>query len=258
MSWAVMQTDWEPPTAEQLKNAFAQVPELTALDAAVLGRDAFGVLARGFDAAQAAAMQAALAAQGVETELVPEGTLTELPAPRKLSRVEFTPEALRIDNLLGQILALEWHDILVIAAGHARLTDFKTELVDKVKFVRNPRGRYVLAAVTESNTTEEQKDHLLLEIITCGAAQRYHITADHREATLLFQCLGERRTRRPATDLCLLVQDLAKFAPAAVLNHGAFFMRESNDPAFLYPSKGAFYREIIWLLWMIATGRARP
>ncbi|MGA2541710.1 MAG: hypothetical protein ABSG78_09185 [Verrucomicrobiota bacterium] len=256
MNCAVLQTDLEPPSAEQLQNAFRQVPELTAMDAAVLGKDAFGLLAKGFDLAQAAAMQSALAAQGVATEVVEEAALTELPPPKPLTKVEFTPEALQIADFMGRIVPLEWHDILVIAAGRARLVDFKQSF--EKKFVTQGAGRHSnLRVVTHLETKEVQNDHWLLEIITGGAAQRYRAMADQPEATLLFQCLGERRGRDPAGNLTLFVQDLAKFAPAAVLNHGAFFMRENGDPSFSYPSQTAFYREITWLLWMISSGRAQ-
>src|ERR1035438_9448548 len=110
--------------------------------------------------------------------------------------------------------------------------------------------------VTEAVTKEEQKDHLLLEIIPRGLALRYHAVADRLEALLLFQCLGERRGKDAAANLALFVQDLVKFAPAAVLNHGAFYMCEYITPSFSYPSQTAFYREITWLLWMILSGRA--
>jgi hypothetical protein len=109
--------------------------------------------------------------------------------------------------------------------------------------------------VTQAETTEEQNDHWLLEIITGGAALRCRAMADQPEAMLLFQCLGERRGRDPAGNLTLFVQELAKFAPAAVFNHGAFFMRENGDASFSYPSQTAFYREITWLLWMVSSGR---
>ena len=256
MSYAVMQTDLEPPSTEQLQNAFRQVPELTAIDAAVLGKDAFGLLAKGFELEQASAMQSALAAQGVATEVVEAAALTELPPPRQLTKVEFTPEALRIDDLLGRSFPLEWSNILVIAAGRARLTEFRTELVDKVEIRIGSRDSFP-KVVTETQTTEEQNDHWLLEIITGGAALRYRAMADRPEAMLLFQCLGERRGRDAAGNLTLFVQELARYAPAAVLNHGAFFMREDGDPAFSYPSQSAFYREITWLLWMISSGRAQ-
>jgi hypothetical protein len=255
MSWCVMQTELDPPPAEQLKIAFAQVPELTALDAANLGRDSFGVLARGFEQAQAEAMRAALAEQGSATEVVQESSLPELPPPQKLSKVEFTPDALCVDNLMGRVVQVPWAEILLIAAGRIRLTEFVTELEDKI-CVGSGKSRG-LEVRTESSTREQRNEHLLLEVITRGAAQRFNTVADNPETALLFQCLGEQRSRVPAANLCLLVRELSKSAPNAILNHGAFFMRENNDAGFLYPSKGAFYREITWLFWMVATGRAR-
>jgi hypothetical protein len=256
MSYAVMQTDVDPPPAEQLRNAFVEVPELTAMDAAILGKDAFGVLAKGFELAQAAAMQAALAAQGAGTEVVEEAALTELPPLKPLTKVEFTAEALQVFDYLGRSIPLEWNDIMVIAAGRARLTEFKTEMVDKVKLVSAGR-HFALKVVTEASTKEERNEHWLLEIITRGARLRFHAKADEPEAMLLFQCLGERRGRDAAGNLTLFVRELAKFAPAAVFNHGAFFMRENGDPSFAYASQTAFYREITWILWMISTGRVQ-
>jgi hypothetical protein len=256
MTCAVMQTSMEPPSAEQLKNAFQQVPGLTAMDALILGKDAFGVLAKGFEPDRASAMQSALAAQGVETEVVEEAALTELPPPRGLTKVEFTPEALRIEDALGRSCSLAWSDISVIAAGRARLTDFKRNQVQKLE-MRGIGAEVSIKVVTAMQTTEEHNYHWLLEIITRGAALRYHLMADRLESLLLFQCLGERRKKDPAQNLPLFVRELARFAPAALLNHGAFYMVEDSNPLFSYPSQTAFYREITWLLWMVSTGRVQ-
>ena len=254
MTYAVMQTGLEPPSAEQLKKAFQEVPGLTAMDVTILGKDAYGVLVKGFELDRASAMQSALAAQGVETEVVDDAALTELPPPRPLTKVEFAPEALGIYDLMGRSVPLEWKNISVIAAGRVPLVDFARDLVSKV--VTRPAGRHVdLKVVTEVVTREEQKKHLLLEIITCGGELRYHAVADRLEAHLLFQCLGQRRGKDPAANLALFVRDVARFAPGAVLNHGAYYMCENSDPSFSYPSKTAFYREITWLLWMVSSGR---
>jgi hypothetical protein len=255
MTYAVMQTKSEPPSTEQLTKAFQQVPGLTALDASVLGRDACGVLVKGFELERASTMQTALAAQGVETEVVEEPVLTELPPARQLSKVEFTPEALRIEDFLGRSFLLEWNTLLVIAAGRARLTEFKTNLVDKV--VTTPARDYMPKVVVKAVTTEEQNDHLLLEIMTRGVALRYHAMADQLEARLLFQCLGEQRGNDPAANLTLFVRELARFAPEAIYNRGAAAMREESNPPFLYLTRTAFYREITWLLWMVSSGRLR-
>src|SRR3974390_1889560 len=127
MSYAVMQTGLEPPAADQLEQAFRQVPGMTALDVSILGKDAFGVLVKGFEADQATAMQTALAAQGVETEIVEESALTELPPPRQLTKAVFSDEALLIEDVMGRTVALQWQDLQVIAAGRVKLAEFTTE-----------------------------------------------------------------------------------------------------------------------------------
>jgi len=256
MSYSVMQTKFEALSQEQFEDALRQVPGLTAMDVNILGKDAFGVLAKGFELEQASAMQTALATQGVEAEIVADDALPQLPPPRQLIKAQFTPEALLMDDLMGRSSRLEWNDIQVIAAGRARLTEFTTELVDKVV------GSYATRElapriITQAIRKEEQKEHLLLEIITRGAAARYHTIADKPETAVLFQCLGEERGKDPAANLAVLVQELAKLAPAALLNYGAQCMNENNDPTFYYPSKQAFQREIIWLLWMVSSGRVQ-
>ena len=257
MTYAVMQTGLEPPSAEQLKNAFHEVPGLTAMDVNILGKDAYGVLVKGFELERASAMQSALAAQGVETEVVDDTALTGTAAGQAVDQSELLRRRrFGLTIVLGRSFPLEWNNIGVIAAGRTRLTDFTTDLVEKVVMVSAGR-HFVTKVVTEAVTREEQKDHLLLEIITRGAALRYHAMADRPETLLLFQCLGERRGKDPAANLSLFVQDLARFAPAAVLNHGAFYMCENSDPSFSYPSQTAFYREITWLLWMVSSGRVQ-
>lgn len=241
MTYAVMQTALEPPSSEQLKNAFQSVPGFTALDVNILGRDALGVLVKGLESEQAEAMRSALAAQGVETEIVEDAALPELPPPRRLAKASFTPEALVIDDLVGRTVALEWNRIGVIAAGKTRLTDFTRELVEKTVMKRVGK-HYEWKVVLEPETKEAQKDHWLLEIITTGATERYHIVADRPEALLLFQCLGERRTKDASVNLALFVRELAERASLAVLNHGAHYICHGSSQAFCYPNQTAFYR----------------
>jgi hypothetical protein len=243
----------QQPSGEQLQNAFQQVPGLTAIDVGILGKDAYGVLVKGLELDQASAMQSALAAEGVETEVVEDAALIELPLARQLTKVTFTPEALQIHDLMGRDFPLEWNDISLIAAGRTWMTDFTSNLVRRV--VGRADMDYAPTVKVEKVTKEEQREHLLLEIITRGAARRYHVTADPPETLLLFQCLADRRCNDPLTNLSLFVQELAKHAPAAILNYGAFNMCQNLDPSFSYPSKTAFYREITWLLWMVETGR---
>src|SRR5260370_38237511 len=94
MPYAVMQKSLEPPSVEQLKAAFRDVPGLTEVDAHILGQDAFGILVKHFTFENATALQTALAAQGVETEVLEEGLPPELPPAGAGTHVGSAPGAL--------------------------------------------------------------------------------------------------------------------------------------------------------------------
>ena len=123
MPYAVLQTDLNPPGIEQLQRAFRSVSGLTPGDAFILGKDAFGILVKNFAEKQAAAMQGALRAEGIGTEIVDQKFLPELPRTHFVSRFDCSPEHLLIYDPLGRPFALEWRHIVLIAAGAVRLTD---------------------------------------------------------------------------------------------------------------------------------------
>ncbi len=63
-------------------------------------------------------------------------------------------------------------------------------------------------------------------------------------------CGKKRRPKSLPENFALLVQDLAGFAPDAMLNRGAFFPKQ-DEKLFPYPTKNAFSDEITWLLWRL-------
>jgi hypothetical protein len=246
MTCSVMQKNLEPPTMEQLKQAYCNVPGLTAVDAAMQCRDAFGILARSFEPERAQALQSALAAQGVETEVVEDASLPAPPELRIVHRLDSTPDALMICDPLGRSFPLPWKSVLLIAAGKVRMTEFKT--VDVPHPVRNYGRHGEVVVQYDHETHEEHNDRWLLEVVITGAALRYSIVAD-RPMSLLFQYLGDRRTLDIATNFKLVVQDLTGNAPEAAVNRGAYYLREKSAEPFYYPTKKAFYDEMTWLLW---------
>jgi hypothetical protein len=249
MTCSLMQKNLEPPTMEQLKQAFCSVPGLTAVDAAMLSRDAFGILARSFEPERAQKLQSALAAQGVETEIVEDASLPALPDLRIVHRLDSTPDALMICDPLGRSFPLPWKNVMLIAAGKVRMTEFKTIDVPHPVISYGGYGRRGESAVViHHETHEEQNDRWLLEVVITGAALRYSIVAD-RPLSLLFQYLGDRRTVDLATNFKLVVQDLIANAPEAAVNRGAYYLRENSAEPFYYPMKKAFYDEMTWLLW---------
>lgn len=247
MAYAVMQKKLEPLTVEQLKRAFRGVPGLAEMDAYTLGKDAFGVLVRGFEWERAAALKSALAEQGVEVEVVDEANLPQLPPSRQVHRIDCLAEALMIYDPAGRSFALEWKNIMAIAAGRVKMSDFNRVMMPFPKQV----GREIVI-VQEPVTREQRNQHLLLEIIVTRAVLRYTIIAD-RPGGFSFQYLGARQVKGVAANFLLVVQDLLKFAPEAAINLGAQEIRENSPKPFIYPGKTAFYDEIVWMLWKMSS-----
>jgi hypothetical protein len=250
MTCSLMQTTLEPPTTEQLKQAFRGVPGLTAMDAFTLGRDAYGVLVRSFERERAEALKSALAAQGVETELVEDASLPVLPEARLVHRIDCTPGALLIYDSLNRSFPLKWEDIMLIAAGQVNLTEFK-DVRTETKVPSRSYGRFGGGSektIVDHNLKEEHHDRWLLEFVLAGAALRYNLNADLARPTL-FLGLGERQTSDLAANFKLLVQDMLKGAPQAAINRGAYYLRENSLEPFRYPAKKMFYEEMVWLLW---------
>jgi hypothetical protein len=257
MLYAVVQKSLEPPSLEQLQNAFQGIPGLTRMDASILGRDAFGILVKGFPFDRATKLQASLAGQGVETEVVEQNALPALPQEKNVTRLECTPEALMIYDPLNRSFPLEWKNIMMIAAGTVPLVELarvRTETSVPAMGYNMLTGDLHVEQRTqvEYSSHAERNERLLVEIVLSRAVLRYSITAD--KSPLLFNYLGERRTRDSLRDFALLIQDLTKFAPQAAVNRGAYYLRENAGKPFIYPSKNAFYEEIIWLLWKMLPG----
>ncbi|MEW6302635.1 MAG: hypothetical protein AB1705_04135 [Verrucomicrobiota bacterium] len=259
MSYAVVQASIEIPDPEKLKRAFRCVPTLTAVDAQILGRDAFGILVKVHTAEEANTLVGALRGEGVGAEAVPGKQLPELPAPKFVKHLACDAKALTIYDPIDRECRVEWTQVALIAAGNVRMTEFNDVWRDHFlsstgEFFHANRDLMGNRLDHDRNpkleTREERHPRLLLEIILTGAVQRYSIKADEN-AVRLFDYLGERRAASPTQNFALLVQDLMQFAPQAVPNRGAYLLR-NGQAAFDYPSKNAFHEEIIWLLWRMA------
>ncbi len=241
MNFVVLQKTLDIPPVEKIEQALLSVEGFARIDAQTFANDAYGILVKNLSAEQAGAFSGALLSQGIDNEVVAESHLVPLPQTKFVHRLDCTLEGLLIYDPLGRSFLLAWGHILLIAAGCVRLTDF-TRVERKVWAADDVDGGVI--PMIESHSVEERNNHLLLEIIVSGAVQRYSVSAEK----FRFDYLGERRTKNLPENFALLVQDLAAFAPHAMLNRGAFFLKQ-NEALFPYPSKNAFFEEITWLLW---------
>lgn len=253
MTYAIVQASLDQPDIEAMRRAFAHAPTLAPMDADTLGRDAFGILVKGKSPEVASAIQGSLRAQGIETHVVSEDQLPELPPTKFVNRVDFTEQALIIYDPLGRTFPVEWKHVMLIAAGSVKMTDFNRVRTEKQVARYGRHGEVHYDTEVEFSTKEERNAHLVLELVLTGAVARYTLKADDK-SPLLFTCLGERRTRDLPGNFALLVKEFCKFAPHAGLNRGAYCIREDSADMFAYPTKNAFYEEITWLLWRMRQG----
>ncbi|MDB6067832.1 MAG: hypothetical protein JWR26_4040 [Pedosphaera sp.] len=256
MPYAVMQKGLEPPTIAQLKNAFSRVPNLTAFDANSLCKETFGMIVRNFKADQALALQAGLKAEGIETEVVEESQLPLLPVAKTIRRIEFAPDALMIYDPLGQKFPVEWGHVLLIGAGCVRRASFQRTRseweVATTVLIQGVIPVTVRDTKVEFSSRESAGWVLRAEIVLTRAMVRYSIEAEE----FSFACLGERGTRDLAANFCLLLKELMKFAPHAVLNRGATSIGAGSPGFVSYPHATVFHQELTWLLWQMARQRA--
>jgi hypothetical protein len=241
VNYAVLQKTLDIPPVEKIEQALLSVKGFTRVDAHTFANDAYGILVKNISAEQAGAFSQALFGQGIETDVVAQTDLPTLPQTKFVQRLDCTPEALLIYDAIGRSFPLEWQHVMMIAAGCVRITEFSRVEKPSWSTTDAEGGTY---ETTSISSLEERNDRLLLEIIVSGAVLRYSVSAEK----FRFDYLGERRTKSLPENFALLVQDLAVFAPQAMLNRGAFFLKQ-NENLFPYPTKNAFFEEITWLLW---------
>jgi hypothetical protein len=256
--FALLQRSLELPEVEKLKRAFRSVNGLTESDAHTLANDGFGILVNNLSPTDAMALQGALQAEGVETAVVLQTDLPQMPPTKLVHQLDCLPDALVVHDAIGREFPVAWDQIMLIAAGRVRLTVFEQERVIPSQAPLQapleswwpvmPRGRSVSQAAPEYVTRESQAPRLLLEVLLAGAVMRFQIEGER----FRFNYLGERKRPELDENFALLVQDVMKFAPQAMVNRGAYFLRENTTTVFEYPSKHAFHEEITWMLWQAA------
>ena len=247
MNFAVLQKSLDIPPVEKIERALLSVPGFTRIDAHTFANDAYGILVQNISAEQANAFSHALLGQGIETDVVAQADLPALPHTKFVQRLDCTPDALLIYDPLGRTFPLPWQHVMLVAAGCVRMTDFKRVEKPSWSTSDSKGGTY---ETTSIYNVEERSDRLLLEIVVSRAVLRYSVSAEK----FRFDYLAERCTKNFPRNFALLVQDLAAFAPNAMLNRGAFFLKQ-NENLFSYPSKNAFFEEITWLLWRMKNER---
>ena len=254
--FAVLQKKFDGPSADQLKRAFSSFIHLTDADAVRLAVNARGILMRQLDRDSARAFQRALEAEGIGAAVVSEDELPRLPEGRSLHRLEVSPEAFIVYDLLGRKSAIDWSEVALIAAGavvHVELTRTQTERTElRFNVMSGLSPKRIKEAVHKLETDLK----LVLEIVLAGGAARYQIEA----AEFPFKYVIDRPELSVAEKFVWLVQEICRHAPHAILNGGARVLSGGREAVLEYSSRQMLGDEMVWLLWrnsMKHTGNAR-
>jgi len=256
--FAILQRSLEIPDVEKLKRAFRSVKTLTETDAHTLAKDAFGILVNNLSSTDAMTLQGALGAEGVETAVVLQTDLPQLPPTKFVHQMDCLPNSLVVHDAIGREFGVTWDQVMLVAAGRVRLTVFEQQRVTPSQspvqaaldswWPAGSRRRSASQPAPEYVSRERQVPKLLLEVVLVGAVMRLQVEGDQ----FRFNYLGDRKRPELAENFALLVRDLMQFAPQAIVNRGAYFLRENTSTGFEYPSKHAFHEEMTWMLWQMS------
>ena len=248
MSCCLLLTDPVAPTADQVKRAFKSLKTLTDADAVKAARETCGILLKNLSPDVANALQRALQAEGVPTEVVDAARLPKLPDAKFIRRLEIQPQSLAIYDPLGRTVPVPWPQLALVSAGAVRHFGMSATRTEETVNTYNPIGGFRTRVVTHVRHKVEDDPKLMLDIFLTGGAMRFQIEAD----AFLFKYCFDRADLNLLQKLGLLVQMLAQDAPHAVLNRGATALRDGSPGDAAYVSKAALSDESTWLLWQLA------
>jgi hypothetical protein len=254
--FAVLQKSPGSPSIDALKRVFSSFIHLTDADAVRLAVNAQGILMRQLDRDAARAFHRALETEGIAAAMVPESELPRLPEAKSLRRVELSPEALIVHDLLGRHTAVNWNDIALVAAGavrHFELARMETERTE-LRF----SAVYGVGSkkVKETAHKVETDFKLVLELVLGAGTTRYQIDA----AEFPFKYVIDRPELSVSEKFVWLVREICRNAPSAIFNYGARALHKGSDVMPEYASRQMLADEMVWLLWSSSikhTGNAR-
>ena len=247
MAWAIFQNDLEKPDVDILTDAFRTVPSLTDTDAAILARDAYGVLVEGISQQDAQILQNALRARNIVDTAVEQNEVPRLPGPKALRKAECRPDAFVLIDLYDRQHPVPWSSVRLVTAGSMM----------KSESVRKERTRYVLRggpavghgampiALTDVEYKREEQMTFLVDLFLDMAPARYQIDAAN------FFCNPPETVRPPTPKekFVFIASQLVESATDAWLNRGAAALKKDRNTVYHYPNTHAYDEEIRWLVW---------
>jgi hypothetical protein len=151
----------------------------------------------------------------------------------------------------GQVV--DWDDVLLIAVGDV---GYVKEVVSHKPGTPNfgialtqagllPAMAMAAATPPDTERREVSKSQLLLEIHTVSDSCRYQA----RLPGIIFSYLGDRLSSDRMANVRMLLGDLLRLAPQALINRGAAMLTQVPPRTLSYDTRLAFEKELRWLRW---------
>lgn len=237
---------------EVFARAFRGVPGLTPVDARTVGRPECGVLIRNLTREQGAVLQSNLKAGGIETEVVSQSALPNLPNSKVIRSMEIAADALTLRDCLQHAVRIGVHDLKLVAAGSVRMATFPRERKEveetRIEWVHCLHGGFpIVRREIRVRHVERESEQWALraEILSPIVTQCFTIEGERFD----YSCLGAAMTDDISANFCVLIRELAaKFSPPLISRGVRSIIADPPEFAY-YPSKDAFRDELVWLLW---------
>jgi hypothetical protein len=244
-SYAVLLRDASHPSADAIRCAFRTFSHLTDADAIRLAANAQGILMRHLSVDEARALQQALLHAGVNAALVKDEDLRFLPASQRLHRIELTPVALVIYDVLGRANSVAWEQISLVAAGSVPHVEISATHTQRTGLGLHPVFGLWTKKTTDTRHKLETERHLILELIVGRGQARYEIQAHQFPFNYVVDWPNAGATEK----FVWLVGEMTRRATQAMLNRAAQDIRDGVTLVRGYPSRQQMLDEMVWLLW---------
>jgi hypothetical protein len=250
--YAVLQSSLDQSISrEALEAAIMSTEGLVKADCARLFREMFGIIARDLSQADALALQAALQARNIPSEVVDESVLPALSAPKHERALKLVETGIVIVDMYERETLYEWRRIVFAAGGGLlHLKDVPVKTMEWV-VTSGPRG-------SVKRGVEMVTDHRLENL------PEYHLELFLPTESPRVQWVLMKDTLITINDTHLRFRDHDQFVSALVTLGNALSPEQTNlgikkalsGEAFVYPTMHAFEQEIVWSLYQMSKGAA--
>ncbi|PKM99124.1 MAG: hypothetical protein CVU78_07910 [Elusimicrobia bacterium HGW-Elusimicrobia-2] len=253
--YAVILKNAEDLEPQRLAPPLSRALKIALYDAARQSRMHRGIPAKNLDEGAAKSIASEFEASGIDCAVVREESIASMPEARKVPKLEMMEDGLIVFPLDGRE-ELKWDEIALIAAATTENRETKTTVSQISPGMGKKIAGFGILMTTGiplkmgktrkvEKTETTTKLEYFAELFAGNPPRRFRIDAESFD----FTCLKEKIFPNIYSNFTLLVTELVKMAPRALLNRGVRnFLKPGEGERFSYTDNEDFNAENRWLL----------